>query len=261
MIANMKKLLYFIFLLSAAVTAKAQNPSFSPSSFTAEDEVTLTIDVTGTGMAGATEAFIWIFSNPDLPGGTNGIVNGDWTNSSTAAKMIAAGTNKWSFKFTGTNLFGQSPAQLKSFGFLVKKKDGSAQTPDYKSYFFDPLVFVPSMLRIFPSKVGSDDVVTVNFDKTYGVTINEQRMSPVSATVTVFDETGAQVGTSLTIPARVIATSIWSASFIPSLSFTPGAGRKLAKFRYKFNGTILDPMGATATVSSSETEVFFTTML
>ena len=256
----MKKLLYFIFLLGVAFTAKAQNPSFSPSSFTAEDEVTLTIDVTGTNMAGAAEAYIWIFSNPDLPGGVNGIVNGDWGNSSAAAKMTAAGTNKWSFKFTGTTLFGQSPAQLKSFGFLLKKKDGSAQTPDYKSFFFDPLVFVPSMQRIFPAKVGSDDVITMNFDRTYAVTVNEQRMSPVSATVSVYDETGAQVGTSLTIPVRVFATTIWAASYIPSVSFTPGAGHKLAKFRYKFNGTILDPAGATVNVSSTESEVIFTTL-
>jgi hypothetical protein len=256
----MKKLLYFIFLLGVAFTAKAQNPSFSPSSFTAEDEVTLTIDVTGTNMAGAAETYIWIFSNPDIGGGANGIVNGDWGNSSAAAKMTSAGGNKWTFKFTGTTMFGQSPAQLKSFGFLLKKKDGSAQTPDYKSFFFDPLVFVPSMQRIFPAKVGSDDVVTMNFDRTYAVTVNEQRMSPVSATVSVYDETGTQVGTSLTIPVRVFATTIWAASFIPSVSFTPGAGHKLAKFRYKFNGTILDPAGATVNVSSTESEVIFTTL-
>jgi hypothetical protein len=256
----MKKLLYFIFLISASLTVKAQNPSFSPATFTAEDEVTLTIDVTGTGMAGAAEAYIWIFSNPGLSGGADGVTNGSWTNSSAAAKMTAAGTNKWSFKFTGTTMFGQSPAQLKSFGFLVKKKDGSAQSPDYKPFFFDPLVFTPTMLRIFPAKVGSDDVVTLNFDKAYGVTVNEQRMTPTSATVTMYDETGVQLGSPLTITTRSTAATIWAASFIPSVSFTPGAGHKLNKFKYKFNGTVLDPSGATITVSSSETEVIFTTM-
>ncbi len=256
----MKKLLYFIFLLGAAFTVKAQNPSFSPSSFTAEDEVTITIDATGTNMAGAAEAYIWIFSNPDLGGGVNGVVNGDWGNSGAGAKMTSAGGNKWTFKFTGTTMFGQSPAQLKSFGFLLKKKDGSAQTPDYKPYFFDPLVFTPTMLRVFPSKVGADDVVTVNFDRTYGVTTNEQRMTPTTATITVYDEAGTQVGAPLTIPVRVFAPTIWAASFIPSVSFTPGAGHKLAKFKYKFNGTLLDPAGATINVSSSETEVVFSTL-
>jgi hypothetical protein len=256
----MKKLIYFIVALMAGLTVNAQNPSFSPSSFTAEDQVTLTIDVSGTGMAGATDAYIWIFSNPDIGGGADGTSNGTWTNSSDAAKMTAAGPNKWSFTFTGTTLFGQSPAQLKSFGFLVKKKDGSAQTPDYKPFAFDPLTFTPTMLRVFPSKVGADDVVTVNFDKAYGVTANEQRMTPASATITLYDETGAQVGSPLTINTRSTGATIWSATFIPSVSFTPSAGHKLAKFKYRFNGTVLDPGGLPSNVSSSETEVTFTTM-
>ncbi|MBL0272706.1 MAG: hypothetical protein IPQ06_06435 [Chitinophagaceae bacterium] len=256
----MKKLLFSIFLISAGLTVNAQNPTFSPSTFTAEDQVTLTVDLTGTGMAGAAQAYIWIFSNPDLPGGADGITNGSWGNSSAAAEMTNVGTNKWSFTFTGTTMFGQSPAQLKSFGFLAKKKDGSSQSPDYKPFFFDPLVFVPTMLRIFPAKVGSDDVVTMNFDRAYGVSVNEQRMTPVTATVTMFDETGAQVGSPLNVTVRSTASTIWSASYIPSISFTPGAGHKLAKFKYKFNGTLLDPSGATITVSSSETEIIFTTM-
>ncbi len=257
----MKKILLFIgFIFSAMTVVKAQNPSFVPSSFTAEDQVTLTIDVTGTGMAGAAEAYIWIFSNPNGTGGVNGTVNGDWSNSSNAAKMTAAGTNKWSFTFVGTTLFGQAPAQLKSFGFLVKKKDGSAQTPDYKPFNFDPLVFTPSMLRVFPSKVGADDVVTINFDRNYGVSVDEKRMSPTTATITMYDETGAQVGTPLTIPVRSFESTIWAATFIPGSSFTPATGRKLFKFKYRFNGTVLDANGAATPVSSSETEITLTTM-
>ncbi len=251
----MKKLLSFLLFIMAGLAVKAQNPTFSPSSFTAEDQVTLTFDVTGTGMAGATEAFIWLWGNAgDSP------LNSSWTNSPDAAKMTAAGTNKWKFTFTATVMWGLPPAALLNFRFLLKKRDGSAQTPDQGPFFFDPLVFVPTMLRIFPAKVGADDVVTVNFDKTYGITTNEQRMTPVSATVTMFDETGAQVGSPLTITTRSTASTIWAASYIPSSNFTPGAGHKLFKFKYKFNGTVLDPSGATITVSSSETEVIFTTM-
>jgi hypothetical protein len=251
----MKKLLSLLFFITAGLAVKAQNPTFSPSTFTAEDQVTLTFDVTGTGMAGATEAYIWLWGNAgDSP------LNSNWTNSPPAAQMTAAGTNKWSFTFTATVMWGLPPAALTNFRFLVKKKDGSAQTPDQGPFFFDPLVFVPTMLRIFPAKVGADDVVTVNFDRTYGITTNEQRMTPVSATITVFDETGAQVGSPLTLPARSLAPTIWAATYIPSSSFTPGAGHKLAKFKYKFNGTVLDPSGTPVTVSSSETEVIFTTM-
>ena len=256
----MKKLLYIVLLSCAGLTAKAQNPSFVPSTFTAEDQVVLTIDLTGTGMAGVSEAFIWIFSNPGLPAGNDGLTNGAWGNSSEAARMTAAGTNKWRFTFTGTTLFGRPPAELKSFGFLVKKKDGSGQSPDYKPFFFDPLVFTPSMLRIFPAKVGRDDVVSMNFDRTYGVSVNEQRLTPVSVTITVLDDLSNTVGSPLTIPVTKTGTTIWSGAFIPSVSFTPGTGRTLTKFRYKFNGTVLDPGGITITVTSSETEVTFTTM-
>jgi hypothetical protein len=256
----MKTILYSLLLICCATVAEAQNPSFSPASFTAEDQVTITIDVTGTNMAGATEAYIWIFSNPDIGGGNNGIVNGEWGASSNDAKMVSAGANKWTFTFTGTILFGRPPAELKSFGFLLKKKDGSAQTPDYKPFAFDPLVFVPSMLRVFPAKVSENDIVTVNFDRSHGATPTEQRMQPVSATITMYNEDGDPVGDPLTINVRVFAPNIWAASFNPAASFTPGAGHSLNKFKYKFNGTVLDPNGATISVSSSEAEVSFTAM-
>lgn len=256
----MKQLLYLLIFTFLGFEAVAQNPSFSPSSFTAEDEVTITIDVTGTGMAGVTDAYLWIFSNPGLSGGADGITNGSWGNSSEAAKLTPAGTNKFTYKFTGTIMFGQTPAQLKSFGFLLKKKDGSAQTPDYKPYFFDPLIFVPSLSRVFPAKVDVDDVVSVNFDQQYAVSVNDQRMTPSTFTITMYDDFNNTVGAAVTLPLRKTEATIWSGSFIPNALFTPAAGRKLFKFRYRFNGTILDINGLPVTVSSADTEVTFTTM-
>ncbi|MBN8784476.1 MAG: hypothetical protein ABS85_13365 [Sphingobacteriales bacterium SCN 48-20] len=248
----------------------AQNPTFSPSTYTAEDQVTLTVDVTGTPMAGEAEAYIWIFSNTSIDRSNaalsaqypaaDGSTNTNWTNSPPEAKMTAAGTNKWSFTFIGTQIFGQSPAQLKDFGFLVKTKTGTKQTSDYKPNFFDPLVFTPTMLRVFPAKVSTSDIVTINFDRSLGGTVNEQRMTPVSATVTAYDETNAQIGTAVTLQVRVFATNTWAATFIPTRHFTPGAGHQLTKFRYKFNGTVLDVSGNTVNVSSAEQEVTFTRM-
>jgi len=241
-------------LLLAMSAVKAQNPTFSPAVFTAEDQVTLTVDVTGTNMAGATEAYIWMWgSGGDSP------LNTSWTNSPETAKMTSAGTNKWKFTFTATILWGRPPVDLTTFSFLVKKKDGSAQTPDFANFPFDPLVFVPTMLRVFPAKVSATDIVTVNFDRSLGVTANEQRMTPVSATITAFDDatTPAQVGSPITVTVRPLATNIWSATFDPKTRFTPASGRKLKSFKYKFNGTTLDVNGATITVSSSETEYTF----
>ncbi|MBK8608805.1 MAG: hypothetical protein IPL84_02330 [Chitinophagaceae bacterium] len=257
----MKQLLYLLLFIFSGFAVKAQNPSFSPSSFTAEDEVTIYIDVTGTGMAGVTDAYLWIFSNPGLSGGADGVTNGSWTNSNEAAKLTPNGPNKFTYKFTGTTMFGQTPAQLKSFGFLLKKKDGSAQTADYKPYFFDPLIFVPSMTRVFPSKVDKDDVVSVNFDQAYAVVPNDQRMTPTTFTVTMYDDMGNTVGSAISWPLSKTNATIWSGSFIPDASFTPAAGRKLMKFKYKFNGTVLDVNGLPVTVSTADTEVTFTSML
>lgn len=250
-------------MLVAAGNLRAQTPTFSPTSFTAQDQVTLTIDISNTPIAGIDQAYIWIWANPGGVGpGPNGLVDGDWTNSSEDAKMTLVSPNVWSYTFTGTTLFGLAPADLHDFGFLVKAKDGSGgkQTQDFKPFKFDPLVFTPTMLRIFPAKVDTSDVVTLNFDQSLAVTTNEQRMSPVSATITMFDEAGTQVGSPLTINVANTGGTIWSGSFIPSESFTASAGHSLKKFQYVFNGTILDPSGLPTTVSSSSTAVDFTPM-
>ena len=257
----MKKIILSIIgILVIGMVTNAQ-VSFSPGSFTAEDQVTITVDVTGTPMAGQSEAYIWIWANPNGVGpAPNGTVNGDWGNSSAAAKMTAAGTNKWSFTFTGTTLFGLTPGDLHDFGFLLKARDGSKQTQDYKPFSFDPLIFTPSKLRVFPSKVGRDDVVTVNFEKSLGTTLDEQRMTPLSVTITMYDETTAMVGAPLTITAKKTSDNIWSASFIPTSSFTAGSGHKLKKFTYHFNGTVLNTSGGTQPATTSDASVDFTEM-
>jgi len=175
--------------------------------------------------------------------------------------MTSVGTNKWSFTFTGTTLFGLAPADLHDFGFLLKTVDGSKQTPDFKPFKFDPLVFTPTKLRIFPAKVDTNDVVMLNFDRSLGATVDEQRMTPVSATVTAIDETGTQVGSSLTVTiTQNTGTTIWKGFFIPNVSFKPATGHVLQKFHYKFNGTVLDTGGNPAQVSTDEAEVFFVSM-
>lgn len=258
----MKKFLSIIFLTFSAFALKAQ-VTFSPATFTAIDPVTLTVDVTGTPMAGETEAYIWIFANPSVPDNTAGFpkpdgkVNGAWGNSADAAKLTNVGGNKWKFSFTATELFGITPAQLKDFGFLVKTKTGSKQTPDYKPYAFEPLIFTPTKFRVFPAKVSQDDVVTIVFDKSLATTTNEQRMAPTTVTVTVIDDANAPVGTPLTLTVRAMENNLWGASFIPTRSYTLPAGKKLIKFRYTFNGTVLDTNGTRITVSSTEAEVPF----
>ena len=257
--------LFLIFICTAFALVKGTaQVTFSPASFTAIDSVTVTVDVSGTPMAGETEAYLWIFSNASSSGNAalpnrDGIVNGAWGNSSEAAKLTSVGTNKWQFGLTGTEMFGLTPAQLKDFGFLIKTKTGSKQTPDYKPYAFEPLIFVPSLFRVFPSKVGVDDVITVNMDQSLGNDLITQRMTPTSVSVTFYNDASPSVavGTLPNVPVRN-NNGIWMATFIPTqAAIELPAGTKLRAFKYKFNGTMLDAEGKPTTVLAPEAEVSF----
>lgn len=260
----MKKIFSLLLLSGLAWCSAEAQVTFSPATFTAIDPVTVTVDVTGTPMAGESEAFLWIFSNASVSGNAalpnkDGTVNGSWGNSSDAAKLTSAGTNKWRFTFTPTEMFGLTPAQLKDFGFLLKSRTGSKQTTDYKPFAFEPLVFSPTLFRVFPSKVGVEDMITVNMDKSLANDLITQRMTPASVTVTFYNNAtpAAAVGTLTNIPVRSNGT-VWSATFTPmGATIVLPAGTQLKSFRYKFNGTMLDTEGKPSNVSTAEVEVPF----
>jgi len=261
----MKKILLFILTaVSFSLLGNAQ-VTFTPASFTAEDEITLIVDVTGSKtdgqseppMDGETEAYIWIWPNSEEAPKD---VVGEWTNAAAPSKMTHVGGNKWSFTFVPTALFKKTAGELKTFGFLVKTKNGSKKTADFKPFAFDPLVFTPAMLRIFPAKVGREDVVNINFDKALAEAASEQRMIPTSAQVTMYDDAGDQVGMPLALTIRRTGTNTWTASFIPTRSFTAPAGRKLQKFTYRFLGTVLNTTGGTTNVHTSDATIEFTEM-
>jgi hypothetical protein len=251
----MKKIIFLISILTCVVKFSFAQTTFAPAIFTAQDQVTLTVNVANTPMAGQSEAYIWIFSNTTGGVSKDGFTNTAWTNSPSSAKMIAAGTDRWSFTFTGTTMFSQSAGELKDFGFLVKSRDGSRQTSDFKPFRFDPLVFTPTVYRSFPAKVGQDDAITLNFDQSLASALSEQRMTPVSVSVNAFNQAGVQIGSTVRINLKNSSTKIWSAVIIPTRSFTVTAPNKIGSIKYTFNGTILNSLGAPTVVSSAETEL------
>jgi hypothetical protein len=253
----MKKLILSIIFTFSVAFAFAQ-VTFNPTTFTAEDEVTITLDVTGTPMAGQDDVYMWIFSNDGVGGGKDGLTNGQWGSSSDAAKMTKIATNKFTFKFTGTTLFGQSPAELINFGFLGKSKDGSKQTPDYKPYKFDPLVFIPSQFRIFPSKLDATDMSTVYFHQDLATDQNLQRMFDVKVNLTFYNDAGNVIGTKTALVATKESTVLYSYSFIPERLITIPAGAKLNKFTYQFTGSIKDANGGNVPTTGPVNEVVYT---
>lgn len=255
----MRKIFFLSVLMFAVNWLHAQAPAVTlkPSSFTAEDEVTLTIDVTGTKMAGKTDAYLWIWCNAgagDPYKESDGLTNGTWTGSKPAAKLISKGGNIFEYKFIGTVMFGKEPGQLKHFQFLVKTIDGGTQTDNTAVIPFEPIVFVPVPFRVFPNKLGEDDVATVNFHQSLAPTTAEQRMMPKTVTVKLFDAGGVQIGDEKTWNVKSDGNGVFSYSFIPSIAWSIPAGKKAGKFSYRFDGLGKDATGNTVTVTGTTSE-------
>jgi hypothetical protein len=253
----MKKLILSIIFTLSTVFAFAQ-VTFSPATFTSEDEVIITLDVTGTGMAGQTDVYLWMFSNDGVGGGKDALTNGQWGNSSESAKMTRVSGNIFTFKFTGTTLFGQSPAELINFGFLGKSKDGTKQTQDFKPYKFDPLVFTAAQFRVFPAKMDNTDMATVYFHQDLATDQSLQRMFDVKVTLTFYNDAGALVATRTALVATKESNTLYAYSFIPEKLITIPAGAKLGKFSYQFTGSVKDANGANVTTSGPVNEVIYT---
>ncbi|MFI5452450.1 hypothetical protein ACHMWN_09855 [Pedobacter sp. UC225_61] len=253
----MKKLILSIIFTLSAAFAFAQ-VTFSPATFTSEDEVIITLDVTGTPLAGQNDVYIWAFSNDGVGGGKDALTNGQWGSSSESAKMTKIATNKFTFKFTGTTLFGQSPAELINFGFLGKSKDGTKQTQDFKPYKFDPLVFTPSQFRIFPAKQDFTDMSTVYFHQDLATDQNLQRMFDVKVNLTFYNDAGAVVATRTALVAVKESSTVYSYSFIPEKLITLTAGTKLSKFTYQFTGSVKDANGGNVGTAGPVNEVTYT---
>jgi hypothetical protein len=164
----MKKILGTLLLAIVSISfANAQaKATISPSRFTAEDRITITIDLNGTTLGdGGEDVFIWGFV-PGCCGSPLNDQNGfGWGNSNPAAKFTAIGGKKYTFTLTPTSYMNKTAAQIGStFGFLAKNQSGSRQTADF-TFPVDPLTFTPSVFRVFPSKFTQDDVVSFFMDK------------------------------------------------------------------------------------------------
>lgn len=257
----MRKILLLAVCLLTFILTKAQDGpatvTFKPAVFTAEDEVTLTIDVTGTKAIGETELYIWTWCNKAAAGfqEKNGIVNGDWASSSAAAKLTHKGGNIFEYKMVGTAMYGLDPGGLKHFQLLIKTKDGSVkQSKDSEPYKFEPIVFIPTPYRVFPGKANADDVMNLYFHQELAPTVAEQRMTPKTVTVTLYDQNDAAVGQPKTWNLVKQSEKLFTYAFIPAFSWTIPTGTTVKKFTYRFDGTGTGPTGQPVPVNGPVNE-------
>lgn len=147
--------------MCTTITFAQAKAEISPRLFTAEDKITITVNVAGSPLDGIDPLYIWAW----VPG-CCGANNGDWTNSNEANKMTKVSANVWSFSYTPTTFYGKTPAEIGEIGFLVKAKDGSGgkQTQDFTSKV-ESLVFTPKKFRVFPSQFTQNDVITIIYDQ------------------------------------------------------------------------------------------------
>ena len=217
-----------------------------PSSFTAEDQVKIIVDVSNVpNLKDREPLYIWTWEPGDPSPG-----NGGWDNSNEGRKMVKEGPNKWSWTMTPTQYYGKTPAEITQISFLVKAKDGSGdrKTDDIK-LAVAPLVFTASTFRVFPKFVSKNDVITFFLDQALATDLTTQRMTPVSAKITVF--AGAtQVDVEKTVTLTPQATRLYSYSFLPTKLFTIPAATQLTKFRVIFKGKGKDANGNDIDVES-----------
>lgn len=136
-----KSLTFFSFLLICNIlwSQNANIPTIEPTFFAADEEITITYDVTGTSLQSLTEAWIWMW----IPGkGIDAPSNVNPANSNTAATDAAKLTRTtsqtgrifFSITLTPTTFLNVSKEQIESIGMLLKGNDWSnGKTADYEA--------------------------------------------------------------------------------------------------------------------------------
>lgn len=176
----LKKLFVWGVMMLAGLATQAQVWTVTPASFTAEDRITISVDVTGyAALENEAPLYLWAWCNL---GDAN---NGSWTSSDEAARMTQDPNNpkKWSISFVPATYYNKPAGQMTFIGFLAKGKDGSGtperKTPD-QSRQLEPIAFNDTPVRRFPLKFTEDDVLTIFYDKTLDNNITMKNTSDIS---------------------------------------------------------------------------------
>ena len=239
----MKKIILLnIFILWLVVAINAQ-PTFStePRVFTAEDEVTLTVDVSGTSLEGhAGSVFIWAWIAEGCSSDCDAPSNVDNPSGEVAedAQMNRSESNPniYTKTFVPQDFFSKSPAELVRIGFKLKSaawSDGK-QTDNDAFLSVAPLTFTPVVNRVFPNKATADDVITLYLDqKLSDAPEVKYAMGNFTVEARAFNEAGEQVGDVFSSDIQNEGNGLHQVRMIPSFSI-PNADGDIATIKYAF---------------------------
>lgn len=233
-------------------TVKSQTVTASPAVFTAEDEVTLTWDVTGTGLedyAGDVWMWSWIKTGCSIGCDAPSNINPATSPGADAALMTRDEVDPNIYRITliPVDFYNKTPAEIKEIGFLLKGRDWSnGQTGD-KALPVQPLEFVATENRTFPVKFTQEDLVTFYFDQTL---TSSQGMKAVSDVYVYFfisgkDSEGADftdeayvswgdVGLSPELQFTNRGNGLFSLTILPKEFFGLAEGDTISKISYIF---------------------------
>ena len=126
----------FLLLLTAFSFGQA-DPIIEPSFFAADEEITITYDVSGTSLSNLDDAWIWMWvpgEGIDAPSNINPASS--YSEATHPAKFTKStgdgGKTLFSITLTPSQFLNTDPANIKSIGMLLKGNDWSdGQTSDY----------------------------------------------------------------------------------------------------------------------------------
>lgn len=241
--------LFMLIMQSVNAQTSGAIVTTQPATFTGEDQVKIIVDVSNVpNLAGKAPLYIWTWHpNEPTPG------NGQWDNSNEARRMVQEGPNRWSWTITPKDFYGVEAASITEIRFLVKAKNasGDLKTDDI-IIKVAPLTFVPTDFRTFPRIVSVNDVVTFYLDQSLAPELNTQRMTPVSARITLLTDANTAIGTPRTVALRKEGERLYSYTLMPSHFFGLPFTNNASKMRVVFVGKILNQNGVSVDVESAE---------
>jgi hypothetical protein len=236
----------FIALIFLGFGAAVAQPTYvvSPPAFTAEDEITISVNVSETSLAGYTgDVWMWAWiaegcsSGCDAPSNVNPASAG-----AAAALMTRDEVNPDIYRITlvPSEFYKKAPSELKKMGFKLKSIDWAdgKQTDSDVILSIDPLIFTPKVNRIFPTKVTKDDVVTLYLDQSVAASpALKYHLGDFLVTISAFDANGAQVGSVEDLTVVNAGNGLHYVRILPTYTFGIS---EIESIRYRFSSAVGD---------------------
>lgn len=146
----MNRILTIILCISFFYTSgqTSVDPSIEPAFFAADEEITITYDVTGTSLQSLNDAWIWMWvpgESIDAPSNINPAnTNSSATNPAKFTRSTgSSGEVYFTISLTPTEFFNTSKENIESIGMLLKGNDWSdGQTTDFITEISDGFTIV-----------------------------------------------------------------------------------------------------------------------